>query len=94
MDIDLLKKVAQSIRVTLEIPKEIKGYSDKEVAEAVADLESKGVIRCGKVIKSTPTIGNYTAKIGDVIPVQSSETVEAVTLSEYEFKKNYGENFY
>lgn len=94
MNLGLLKRVAQYVRATSKIPKEIKGYSNEELEEAVTELQSKGIICYGKVAKITPTVGNYTVKVDDTIPVGNSQIVDSVILSEYEFKKTYGEDFY
>lgn len=94
MNLGLLKKVAQYVRATSKIPKEIEGYSNEELVEAVTELQSNGIIYYGKVAKITPTVGNYTVKVDDTIPVENSQIVDSVILSEYKFKNTYGENFY
>lgn len=94
MNLGLLKRVAQYVRATSKIPKEIGGYSNEELVEAVTELQSKGIIYYGKVAKMTPTVGNYTVKVDDRIPVENSQIVDSVFLSEHKFKNTYGEDFY
>jgi hypothetical protein len=96
MEINLLKRVALYIRANFKIPKEIKGYSDEDVARAVSDLESKGVINYVKLKKITPKVDNHKIEIGHADSGKYNEAVDidGVTISEYEFKKNYGESIF